>query len=422
MKLLLQKQYENEKEKKLLLPYIEHCKQVVETTDYNSAEASLCLPSDEKIIASVQVMVQMKKTSNLKYVIVIGIGGSNLGTKAVYDALYGDVDILAPDRFPKMIFLDTTDPEFLHSFILFFQNNISSPEELIVAVISKSGGTTEIIANTEIVFGEMKRKFPTWKERVVIISDENSPLWKESQRLGISMLSIPKNVGGRYSVLSAVGLFPLGAVGIDIRSLLQGAKDMRQLCLTASDENPSLESSIFQYIHWKANRTTHNSYFFHKEFESLGKWYRQLTGESLGKDKKGITPILSIGSVDHHSMVQLYWGGIDDKTTEFIYTKKSVSQIVPQEKQLPSLNVVAGKETSEIMMAIIQGTARAYQNVKRPYFEVELEDVSSYEMGAYMQYKMMETLYIAQLFGINAFDQPQVELYKIETKKILEKK
>lgn len=421
MQFIFHEKQDSKEERKILDPYIDRCKQIINTNDYTSSEASLCLPSDKHILSQVEEMVNKKKTPELKYSIVIGIGGSNLGTKAIYDALYGDVDLFTPGRYPKMIFLDTNDPEFLHSFSRFAKKHITHENEFVISIISKSGGTTEIIVNAEMALAELKQRFVNWKQRCIIISDEGSPLWNEAKRMDIDTLGIPKNVGGRYSVLSAVGLFPLAIIGADITSLLKGAEEMRERCSKKVPENPALQSSIFQFLQWKEEKTIHNSFFFHRELESLGKWYRQLTGESLGKDKKGITPLVSIGSVDHHSMVQLYWGGPEDKTTEFIYTKKSISYSIPKEILFLSLNKVAGKTTHEIMSAITKGTCITYTNLKLPFFEVILEEINCYELGCYLQYKMLETLYLAKLLGVNAFDQPQVELYKIETKKILEK-
>jgi glucose-6-phosphate isomerase len=247
-------------------------------------------------------------------------------------------------------------------------------------------------------------------------------MWKEGLRLGIDLLSIPKQVGGRYSVLSPVGLFPLAMANINVESLLKGAEEMRNICLENSSENYALNSSVFQFLFWKQGKSIHNSFYFHPELESLGKWYRQLMGESIGKDQKGITPIVSIGSVDHHSMVQLYWGGPADKTTEIVYSQKTQDCIIPTEQLFPSLSSTKGKNTSEIVAAIQQGTSLTYDRQKQPHFEIVFDGINEHELGAYMQYKMIEILYLARLMNINAFDQPQVELYKTETRKILANK
>lgn len=419
MQFIFHEKQDGGEERKLLDPYINRCKQIIDTNDYTSPEASLCLPSDRHILSQVEEMVNKKRTPELKYVIVIGIGGSNLGTKAIYDALYGDVDLFTPGRYPKMIFLDTIDPKINTTFLTFFKSHVKNANEFVISIISKSGTNTEPLVNAEILIGTIKSRIEDWKSRCVIITDANSKLWNEGIRLGIDVLDVPKQVGGRYSVFSAVGLFPLAMAHIDIQSLLQGAKKMRDICVKESPENHSFTSSVFQYQNWKKGRGIHNSFYFHPELESLGKWYRQLMGESIGKEKKGITPIVSIGSVDHHSMVQLYWGGPQDKTTEIVYSQKTSDCFVPSEPLFPILNTIQGKNTSEIVSAIRKGTALAYEKQEEPFFEIELDEINTYEIGCYLQYKMLEIMYLAKLLEVNAFDQPEVELYKIETRKIL---
>jgi len=422
MKLLYVKNQNWSEQQTLLDPYITQCKKVIDLQDYTSAEASLCLPSDKKIVSDVMAMVDKKKTSNLRYIIVVGIGGSNLGSKAIYDALYGSTDQFMPERYPKMIFLDTIDAKTYKALFAFLMKNVIKEDEFLISIISKSGGTTESLVNAEILLSDIKKSFSQWKKRCVIITDTNSKLWIEGKRLGIDILDIPKKVGGRYSIFSAVGLFPLAVAGVDIQSLMKGAETMRNNCTLHSNENISRISAIFQYVYLQKGRTTHTSFYFHPELESLGKWYRQLTGESVGKEKKGITPLVSMGSVDHHSMVQLYFGGPPDKTTEIIYSTKTEDYPIPKDSLFPSLSTTEGKNTSEVMSAIQKGTVSAYKLQNEPYFEIVLDGINEYELGSYMQYKMMEIMYLAHLMQINAFDQPQVELYKIETKKILSKK
>ncbi len=422
MKIIYSKNRDWEAEESQLAPYIAHCREVIRSRDFESLEASLCLPSDNQTLTQVLGMVKKKNTATLKYVIVVGIGGSNLGTKSIYDALSGSIDQLTPDRFPKMFFLDTIDPKVNMAFLNYAKNNFKTEDEFIISIISKSGGTTEPLVNAEILLADFATHFPKWKDRCVIITDSNSKLEQEGKRLGIDVLSIPKKVGGRYSVFSAVGLFPLAMAQIDIKSLLKGAEEMRDQCMTDSPENYARFSSIFQYLNWKAGKNIHNSFFFHPELESMGKWYRQLMGESLGKEQMGITPIVSVGSVDHHSMVQLYWGGPKDKTTELVYSLKPQEYTVPEKPLFAALSTTEGRQVSDIMQAIQKGTAIAYEKQKEPYFEVVFDEINEYELGQYLQYKMVEMVYLANLMGINAFDQPQVELYKIETKKILAEK
>ena len=186
-------------------------------------------------------------------------------------------------------------------------------------------------------------------------------------------------------------------------------------------KNQSLISACLTYLHHQHGRSIHNTFLFSPKFEALGKWYRQLMGESIGKDGKGITPTVSIGSTDLHSVGQLYLGGPKDKTTTFIYTQRSGEDvIVPQQTHLGLIEMIQGKSISSLMRAIVYGTKRAYKKQKLPYMEIILESISVAEIATFMQFKMVEMMYLGKLFGVNTFDQPHVELYKTETKRILE--
>ena len=400
--------------------YIKNCSKGVQEKSYKMLEASLCLPDDKNILLTVKNLVKKKKSDNLRYIIDIGIGGSNLGTKAIYDALRGNSDMFQPTRFPKIIFLDTTDPEFISYFSEFFTSTITHEDDVLVNIISKSGGTTETAVNGEIVLHLLKNKFEHWKEKCVVTTDKGSKLWEAAVQLKIDTLEIPKKVGGRYSVFSPVGLFPLALCGIDIEKLLRGATTIRDLGLSAiSNKNTPLISAILLFTLNSQGIAISDNFYFHSELESLGKWYRQLMGESTGKNGLGLTPTVSMGSVDLHSVVQLYLGGPKNKYTSFIYTNVFKDFSLPQVNILSHIKEIEGRQVGDIMNAIQQGTMAAYKKLDLPFSEIILEGISEEEMGAYMQFKMMEILFLGKLMDINAFDQPQVELYKIETKKIL---
>ena len=403
-----------------LSEYINRCRTGVKMRDYKMDEASLCLPDDKDIVKKVKELVQKKKTKKLKYIIDIGIGGSNLGTKAIYDALYGAVDLFQPARHPKILFLDTTDPEFIAQFAEFMEKSVDSADEVLINIISKSGGTTETAVNGEIAITLLKNKFINWKERCIVTTDKSSQLWDNAIALGIEVLEIPKKVGGRYSIFSSVGLFPLALCGIDIEKLLQGATRMRDACLNLEDgQNNALSSAVILNEHLQKGCAINDNFYFHMELESLGKWYRQLMGESTGKNGKGLTPTVSMGSVDLHSVVQLYLGGPKNKLTSFIYTNTFKEYNLPITNTLTHIKEIEGKPVGHIMNAIQQGTIQAYKNLSLPYTETLLEGINEEEIGGYMQFKMMEIMFLGALMQINAFDQPQVELYKTETKKIL---
>ncbi len=397
--------------------YIKRLTKVAEADNYMYEESSINLPFDESILEKIHKLKSKYVNSNLKYVLDIGIGGSNLGTKAIYDALYGYFDLIEPDRYPKMIFADTNDPTYIYKLYKFIKKNIKSPEEIIINTISKSGKTTETLVNLEIISSGI----PFAKDRLVITTSYNSDLWKTARSLNLDCLPVPNKVGGRFSVFSSVGLFPLACLGIDLSELLKGAMEARRVCLNKTvSKNPSALSAIIIFENYVKGKLINDNFFFHPELESLGKWYRQLMGESIGKDGKGITPTVSIGSTDLHSMGQLYLGGIKDKLFTFISTKNSGANIsVPQEPVIELLSEIEEKSTSEIMDAILAGVKIAFAKNDLPFIEVILDDITLESLGQFMQFKMVEIMYLGHLLGVNAFDQPSVESYKQETRKIL---
>jgi glucose-6-phosphate isomerase len=208
------------------------------------------------------------------------------------------------------------------------------------------------------------------------------------------------------------------------QDFLKGAMESRKVCLRKDIfSNPAAISAIVIFMNYVKGKLINDSFFFNPELESLGKWYRQLMGESIGKNGKGITPTVSIGSTDLHSMGQLYLGGIKDKLFTFISTETETNDIsVPQEPLLEILDEVEEKSTSEIMDAILAGVKIAFLKKDLPFTELVLDDVSPSSLGQYMQLKMIEMMLLGELMGVNPFDQPSVESYKQETRKILSSK
>ena len=405
--------------------YPDRLRDIYATGSYQEPECSLNLAKDEALLQRVQELVSEKVTSALKYSVVVGIGGSNLGTKAIYAALKGYRDI-GEAQSTRMLFAETTDPETLDSLTQLL-GSLSSPDEVLITLISKSGGTTETIANFEILMQPLVARFENVLERVVVITDEDSKLWQTAEEKGLATLVIPALVGGRYSVFSAVGLFPLLSVGIDVVQLRQGATAMLDKCFAG--ENIAALSAVALAQHYKAGRIINDNFFFHPELESVGKWYRQLMGESIGKKYDvdgneayvGITPTVSLGSTDLHSVGQLYLGGPRDKFTAFVSSHPAVTMPLPQDRLLPELvPVIDGKSAADVMTAIFEGVKIAYDKAGLPFIEIALDAIDEHSLGAFMQYKMLEMMYLGKLLHVNSFDQPSVEDYKIETKQLLE--
>lgn len=418
--------------KEKLRDYIDFLGKVSKSMDYETNESSINLSLDEKFKKILFDKIKNRK-KELKYIIVVGIGGSNLGTMGLYRALRGRLDVFLHEDDPKMIFADTVSSSLVAQIVDFLNNQVTSPEEVLVNMVSKSGETTETIANFEVIYGVLKKRFGnTISDRLVFTAAKGTKLWQLAEEKKIEVLEIPQKVGGRYSVLSPVGLFPLGLANFNVEKFLEGASEMVQKCLNHdSYQNPALASAILTNFHYEQGIKIYNNFYFNPELKSLGKWYSQLMAESIAKEYDvnnrkvniGITPIVSIGSTDLHPMAQLFFAGPHDKFTQFVYaSQKNNSPTVPSDLFLPGLvSDIGGKKIVDIMSAIFEGVKIAFYKNGLPYSEIVMHEITEDTLGQYLQLKMMETMYLAKLLGVNAFDQPKVEDYKRETREILKK-
>lgn len=366
--------------------------------------------NDAQGIASIKSLIDSKKKHNPAMMIVVGIGGSNLGAQAVYEAIYGKEGNL---HFP-LYFADTVDSDRIHSLLQRAEHALQNKRHILVAVISKSGTTTETIANFECFLALLKKYHPNnYHESVIAITDEGSGLWNVAGQQKFDRLAIPKNIGGRFSVFTAVGLAPLYFAQVDIDEFIKGAQ-------TANIEAAAISASTIAY-HYEQGKNIHDIFVFDAGLEGIGKWYRQLMGESLGKNGKGITPTVSVGSTDLHSVGQLYLGGPADRSTTFLnvmhpHHEVMVPEMNDYEKLVPHLQ---GKTLASIMHAIFEGTQRAYIENKSPFITISFPKKSAFYLGQKMQTRMNQIIMLGHLLDVNPFDQPQVELYKTQTRKIL---
>ncbi len=411
-------------------PYLRRLAKVRSSHSYAGWESSLVLPDDKKNLARALRIAREKSSPRLKYVLVIGIGGSSLGVRAIYQALRGYADEVTPDRFPKMLFLDTTDPNYLTAVTSFLAKRVKHVEEVLIHIASKSGTTTEPIANAEVVVASLEKRFSRINNRITVATDADSPLAELADKKNIAWAEIPKFVGGRFSTLTGVGLIPLAASGINIQKLMAGARSSLDACLEGSPRtNPAVISATTLFYHLMHGRSIHDTFLFHPELEALGKWYRGLLAESVGKEKNlsgtvvhtGMTPTVSIGSVDLHGVGQLTFGGPRDKITTFVARDRMIPGPGISDRTIfrACAPNIRGKSTGEILQAIYTGTKRAYAKNGLPFMEVLMRDISEYSLGAFMQWKMVEVIVLGKLMGLNAFDQPNVESYKAETRRIL---
>ena len=400
-------------------------------SNYQDDRASLCLLDDTTILKSVSTLIDQKQQLKPTHLVVVGIGGSNLGTIAVQEAVVGK-HYNSTNSTPKIHYADTVDTDHLSTIIHTIKTALQNNENIIINAVSKSGGTTETLANFQILLDVLKTYKQNYQDYIVITTDKDSKFYQLAQQEGYSILELPKKVGGRFSVFSAVGLFPLGMIGIDLQALLSGAKTARDQGLQPTlTDNPSALSAALIYHYSHQGAVIHDTFIFSNTLESVGKWYRQLMGESIGKEYDisgnrincGITPTVSIGSTDLHSMAQLYLAGPYDKFTTFLRIKTDNTTLtVPTNPAYDHLvDNIQGTTLHHIMDAIFIGTQEAYRKGQRPFVEINIADKSEESIGQLLQMKMMEMMYLGYLFKVNPFDQPNVEAYKKETKTILKK-
>lgn len=391
---------------------------------YDTDFASIRVPFDQDYYSKTLSLVAQQKALNPRMLVVIGIGGSNLGALAVHGALNGR---WYNDQDPQIsvYFADTVDTAMLMALIERIKAVLEQKREVLLVVISKSGTTTETIVNFYLLLEILKQYRPdTYKDYVVAITDEASALFNLAQQNKYACLSVPTKVGGRYSVFSAVGIFPLALLDIDTVQLLEGARTAVNDCI-AADNNDAATIALLLYQYYQRNYMIHDHFIFFTDGESIGRWYRQLMGESIGKEynlqgkqvRVGITPTVSIGSTDLHSVGQLYLGGPQYTFTSFLTREYGQTLRVPEQASV----LIGSPVTSvnEVYVAIEQGVQQAYKNSNKPFCHLRLSAVNEFTLGYLLQMYMIQMMYLGYLLDVNPFDQPQVELYKKETKRIL---
>jgi glucose-6-phosphate isomerase len=412
------------------VPVIEQIKKA-QKLNYDSLYASVQLPFDRQFKGAALELARDLQQLDPVLLIIIGIGGSNLGTKAVQDVCLG---ASLHNCHLNVAYADTVDPDMVYCIHEEARKLLEAGRTVLVNVVTKSGTTTETIANAAIFIELLKQYYPAnYGNYIIVTTDTGSKLFDIAQNEHWHLLEVPPLVGGRYSVFSAVGLFPLALMGIDIDALLRGAAALVEQCTTLDFENKiAVQGAIVLYELYQRGYVIHNIFPFAVDLHALGLWCRQLMAESLGKeydldDKNvnvGITPTVSIGSTDLHSIVELHLAGLDNTVTTFVSVEQfHEKEVVPACESLQKLVPhIQGRPLDVVMTALLDGTKNAYATVRRPYISVILPEKSAEIIGQFMQWKMLETMYLGGLFNINPFIQPQVESYKKEARALLAKK
>ncbi|MCR8696840.1 MULTISPECIES: glucose-6-phosphate isomerase [Campylobacter] len=347
------------------------------------------------------------KNMDFDSVVLVGVGGSSLGVKALYDML---------NLKKELIFLDNLDP-----FSIEQKSAKINPQKSIFIVSSKSGTTIETISIYKYILDKFDIKDYS---NFIFITDPNSPLENYAKKINATIFNIPKNVGGRFSVLSAIGLVPLGLCGADIKALLDGANSVKEQYLQNGDD--TILQKAYHYATHKSAKI--NVLFSYSDrLTSFNEWYIQLWAESLGKKRGykrvGLTPVGLVGSKDQHSFLQLIMEGIKDKTVTFITIKDHGSDIV-----VPNLNLdflsgcdfVNSKPISDVFNAQAHSTMQALASELISIDEIALDRIDEWHCGWLIYYYELLTSAIGVMFGINTYDQPGVEMGKRILKKLLD--
>jgi len=352
--------------------------------------------------------------------LILGIGGSALGPRAILEAMSPFHNL---QKKPRVFIYDNVDPRTLkHIFSLIDLKKTS------VNVISKSGSTAETAASFMFLWDEMK-KVPGGEisKRFIITTDpEKGNLRRIVKEEDLMSLLIPQGIGGRYSVLSAVGLLLAEVIGIDSDSLLRGAMDINNKCSEPDFwKNPAYLFGTLLYLMNEEKQKTINVLVpYADSLKPLSEWFCQLWAESLGKDRKGLTPYPSVGTTDQHSQLQLWIEGPRDKVMIFIRIDNYGNDIkIPGVfKDIEGLNYLSGHTLSELIKAEEEATELALAKAGIPNMTIMMPQIDAYHLGQLFHFFELATAFTGFLYRINPFNQPGVEEGKNLTYGIMGKK
>lgn len=379
---------------------------------------------DQSLRDSYQVLKNKKDTPELKTVFVLGIGGANLGAQAIIDA------------FPKhesarsFVFLDTLY-EGEEDEIRSITQSFKDPNEFLIIVISKSGKTIETVVNAKLLLSILEERFSTVKERIIVVTSKESPLHMWAHHHSITTSTIPQALTERFGLFSPVVIVPLLFSNLSLDDLYDGAKkalhDFTQVKKNTAPHVVRVATALDKRI---SNNipTIIDFFFFNKNLEQVGKWSRQLFAESLGKSQtslgqafqKSITPTVSVGTTDLHSMLQLYLSQPEHRIAWFFNVESDHTNTIGDAKILHEILPKLSEETPEFILKVIYDSViQTYTEHQLPYIESTLESVSEFDLGFHMMNEMLVVIILSELWNVNPYDQPHVEGYKFLIRKAL---
>lgn len=339
--------------------------------------------------------------------LILGIGGSALGPRSILEALSPFHNLR---KKPRVFICDNADPQTLENVF-----SIIDTKKTIVNAITKSGSTAETMASFMFAWNELsKASGDKAREMFIATTDpEKGNLREIADRFGFRTLSIPAFVGGRYSVLSPVGLLLAEVIGVDCNEMLEGARDIHGRCCEPEVwKNPAYIFGTLLYLMERDEKRGINVLMpYADSLKCLSEWFCQLWAESLGKLGFGITPYPSLGTVDQHSQLQLWIDGPDDKVVIFLRTTDYGTDIrIPEIfRDVDGISYLGGHLFSDLMNAEEESTELALSRHKRPNMTISMPSIDPYHMGQIFHFFEIATAFTGFLYGINPFNQPGVE-------------
>ena len=365
--------------------------------------------------ASARVAEEIR-TSGATDFIHVGIGGSALGPMALHKALshpYHNALSGEARRGPRLHFAENTDPAALSAIL-----DVADPDGTWVNVVTKSGSTAETMANFLVIRGVLVDSLGDFgfQGRTIATTDPEEGFLKEiADREDLRLLPIPPDVGGRFSVLTPVGLLPAAVAGLDADALLAGAAQCADEVNEQGAEHPAVLGAAMHYLMDTARgRNVRVMMTYADALERLAAWFVQLWAESLGKDGKGSTPHGAVGTTDQHSQVQLYMEGTQDKVIEIVEVEYHPRDLeIPEAyEDLEGVGYLGGHTMAELLNVECDATRRALTEAGHPNSTIKLGELNEENLGYILQALEVQTAVAGKLYGVNAFDQPGVEAGK----------
>lgn len=373
----------------------------------------LTLPSDTDDTLLCEIEAAAKSLQECEYVVAIGIGGSYLGAKAVIEALSDSFATLKPAKSPRILFAgQNIGEDYLYELI-----DLLKGKKFGIIVISKSGTTTE----PAIAFRMLKEmleaqvgKAEAAKVIIAITDAKKGALRGLATQEGYKTFVIADNVGGRFSVLTPVGLLPIAVAGFDIRALIAGAKAMEVKTAVCDDSNIAMNYAMTRNALYKAGKKIEILVNFNPKLHFFGEWWKQLYGESEGKDGKGIFPAAVDNTTDLHSMGQWIQDGERTifETVISVAEQKHTTVIPNDEANLDGLNYIAGKRVDEVNKMAELGTQIAHVDGGVPNIKITLPALTEYHLGELIYFFEKACGVSGYILDVNPFNQPGVEAYK----------